>query len=477
MNTTQNSFSLKKNYYNFNPSIENFNSLDEMNEEVKLENLFRKQKISFVWSNVELELVNSLRRTIIGNISTYSIDNVEFFERSSKSETNDSNEFYLYSRKRPIQNNEQIKLRLELLPIKQNFNEIVKKKLYLDNEKTYEIYENKKNSKLYIIKKQNSILPEEYYEKIDITNPNNIHKIEKCISDNLVIEFDILDSKSGDIPFIKKFTENLWLNVNTEYLKCYILIFSFDETLKQIDEKILLENSDIFVENYLITRLKRGQYLKFKANISNNNGSFNSKHTPVCSVSYMIIPTPYLDKLNKENLQELNNIHWSQEQDISENPKHFLFHLQSLEHSTPEDIMELGFENLINILDTTKNIFVNMNEFITTTPKNKFDRDLLIDKKEQEKDNFFIEYYNDKEIRFILINVGFTFIHWFQYRMLQQEVIEFCGYQNPHPKIKEMICYIRFKENYINKIELFIAVIDEMKSDLNKYKLEFSKIN
>jgi DNA-directed RNA polymerase alpha subunit len=434
------SFSLKKNYYHFNPSIVNFNLLNEFDQNVskkKLENLFRKQKISFVWRDVELECVNALRRTIIANISTYSIGNVHFYERPSGTESSDTNEFYLYSRKRPIQNNEQIKLRLELLPLKQNIIETIIDKINIKIRETkkYELIEIE-NDKTYIVKKSTTTTYKFKHQVLELNEEN----LRKIIVDNLVIEFDTINSKNQKNLFIKGFADNLWLNVNTEYLDCFLE--TYDENLSFMkNDDLHFENTDIFVENYLITRLKRGQYLKFRANITYNNGSNHSKHTPVCSVSYMPIPNYYLEKPDLANhIDELNNMHWSHEQDIPEEPRNFLFHLQSLEYETPEKIMELGFNNLIEILKNTKDIFEKMDIFIQSNTDNEFDREILNVRSLQEKDNFFIEYYNDTEIRFILINVGFTFIHWFQYLLLKNNKIEYCGYQNPHPKIKEMIC-------------------------------------
>jgi len=339
------SFSLKKNYYHFNPSITNFDLLNEFNSNInkkQLENLFRKQKISFVWRDVELECVNALRRTIIANISTYSIGNVNFYERPSGAESSETNEFYLYSRKRPIQNNEQIKLRLELLPIKQNIIETILHKIDFKKLKKYELIQiGYSNERTYIVKKL-STGSYKFKHQVCQLNEENLRKI---IIDNLVIEFDTINSKNKKNLFIKGFADNLWLNVNTEYLDCFLE--TYDENLAYMkNDDLHFNNDDIFVENYLITRLKRGQYLKFRANILYNNGSFNSKHTPVCSVSYMPIPKYYLDKPDLENhIEELNNIHWSHEQDIDEEPRIFLFHLQSLEYETPEKIMELVESN------------------------------------------------------------------------------------------------------------------------------------
>jgi len=467
------SFSLKKNYYHFNPSIINFNLLNDFDANVskkQLQNLFRKQKISFVWRDVELECVNALRRTIIANIQTYSIGNVNFYERPSGSESSETNEFYLYSRKRPIQNNEQIKLRLELLPLKQNIIETIMEKIgqIIYNYELIQI----ENDRTYIVKKLTSSLSSyKFKHKVLEFNYDNLKKI---IIDNLVIEFDTINSKNHKNLFIKGFADNLWLNVNTEYLDCFLE--TYDENLAFMkNDDLHFKNDDIFVENYLITRIKRGQYLKFRANISYNNGSNNSKYTPVCSVSYMPIPNYYLDKPDLANhIDELNNIHWSHEQDIPEEPRNFLFHLQSLEYETPEKIMELGFDYLIQLLNETKLIFENMDIFIQSKTEKEFDREILSVRNPQEKDKFFIEYYNDTEIRFILLNVGFTFIHWFQYLLLKNEDIEYCGYQNPHPKLKEMICYIRFKQNQPNKINVFIETIDLMIAKIQNYKVEFN---
>jgi len=475
------SFSNKKSYYFFNPTIDNYSLLDTFNDKIDkklLNNLFKRQKITFVWKNVELEFVNSLRRAIIANIPTFSIDRVDFFERSSQSETNETNEFYLFTRKRPVQNNEQIKLRLDLIPVKQDYIKnvlpIFKRNLNFINliQK-----ENDISKRIYITEKD--VVPKFTYSKIDISTISD-DILTKVIIDNLVIEFDVINSLNhkNNSLFLQGFTNNIWLNVCSDYFSVKLELF--DENLKEIKSELLkLPNDLLFDDNYLITRIKRGQYLKFKAYLNKGDGSINSKYTSVCSVSYLPIPNVYLDDIDN-NISEINNIHWSLEQEIPEDPENFLITLQSLEYETPENIFIQGFDNLQIILQHTKEIFNKMNRFIEIKNQNSltFERSTmsLNSRLEQEKDSYFIEFLNDTEIRFILLDIGYTFCNWFQNRLLLNDKVEFCGYQNPHPKIKEMNMYIRFKENSQNKVQLFIETIDIMINRINEYKIEFSNI-
>lgn len=478
-------FSNKQSYYHFNPSNKNFYLLESFNSNISkndLKQLFRKQRITFIWNNVELECVNSLRRVIIANIPTYSINNVDFFERSTQLETNESNEFYLYTRKRPIQNNEQIKLRLELLPLKQNFiNEIIKNYLKEDFLNNYNIW--LYNDRYILINKVNSIYhTDKEYPNLHFIKSTNVDEqiINNIIEHNLVIEFDVIHSKFENQLFLQGFTENLWLDVCSKYFSIYIE--TFDSNNLNVGIRTLnLPNEIIFIENYLITRIKRGQYLKFKAYININNGNFNSKHTPVCSVTYMPIPIDYINSID-ENIDKINNIHWSLEQNIPENPTTFLFDIQSLEYETPENIMLYGLNELIELLDITNNIFKNMSVFTQNldSVNNDFDRETISKKEKllQEEHNFFIHYYNEKEIKFVLIKVGYTFCNWFQIRLLKlNNNIDYCGYQNPHPKLNEMIMYIRFKENMKidEKINIFIEQVDNMIHDLQQIKSEYSE--
>jgi DNA-directed RNA polymerase subunit L len=475
-------FSNKQSYYHFNPTDINNNILDNFDSKIskqQLNQLFRKQRITFIWKDVELECVNSLRRAIIANIPTYSIQNVDFFERSSQLETNESNEFYLYSRKRPIQNNEQIKLRLELLPIKQDFIKNILNILPKDFINEFDVWI--KNERYILINKSvdNIYQTDKEYPHLNYIQNVNEQILKKIIEQNLVIEFDVIHSKYDGQLFLQGFSENIWFDVCSKYFSVYIETFD-SKNLNVGLKSFEIPNEIIFIENYLVTRLKRGQYLKFKAYLHFDNGSFNSKHTPVCSVTYMPIPINYLKTIDNE-IHNINNIHWSLEQNIPENPTTFLFDIQSLEYEVPENIMLYGINELTNLLNDTKNIFNNMLDFSEKlNPIIEFDRDTISkkDKLEQEQYHFFIHYINEFDIKFVLIKVGYTFCNWFQSRLLILDNIEYCGYQNPHPKLNEMIMYIRFKNilNNRQKINLFIVNIDKMIKDLEKIKSEYHKI-
>lgn len=477
------SFSNKKSFYYFNPTQSNFNRLNTFNEKINkkdLANMFKRQKITFVWKNVELELVNSLRRTIIANISTICIDNVEFFERSSQSETNETNEFYLYTKKRPVQNNEQIKLRLELLPIKQDIIGVIIQDL-INKMSIIKLYKSS-DKRIYIVDK--SVNLPSNFELIENPDENDLRK---TVFDNLVIEFDVIHSteKGTSKTFIQNFTENIWCDITSNYFKVHL--DTYDELLNVVkSDKLVYDNDLIFDDTYLITRIKRGQYLKFKAYLNDGVGAINSKYTPVCSVSYLPIPKPYLDDIDG-NIDNLNNIHWSLEQNIPENPKNFLITLQSLEYEQPENIFIYGLVKLNDILHHYINIFTNMNNYIKEYIKdngNPINNDRstmsLTERMKQEEFNYFIEFMDGREIRFILLDKyysGYTFCNWFQSELLSNSNIEFCGYQNPHPKIKEINMYIRFKSNIDDYIQILIDIINNMKIKISEYQSEFKIFN
>lgn len=469
------SFSNKKSFYYFNPTQSNFNTLNIYNENISktdLANLFKRQKITFVWNNVELELVNSLRRTIIANISTICIDNVEFFERSSQSETNETNEFYLFTKKRPVQNNEQIKLRLELLPIKQDIIDVIKTDL-LNKMSIIKLYRSS-DKRIYIV--DNSVNLPSNFELIEKPDQNDLRK---TVFDNLVIEFDVIHSteKGTSKTFLQNFTENIWCDITSNYFKIHL--DTFDELLNVVkSDKFVYDNDLIFDDTYLVTRIKRGQYLKFKAYLNDGVGAINSKYTPVCSVSYLPIPNTYLHDIDS-NINSINNIHWSLEQDIPDNPKNFLITLQSLEYEQPENIFIYGLGKLNDILDHYISILTNMNSYIKEVgnPINN-DRSTmsLTERMKQEEFNYFIEFMNKHEIRFIFLDKyysGYTFCNWFQSELLLNSNIEFCGYQNPHPKIKEINMYIRFKPNMEVNIQILIDTIVNMRDKISNYQSKF----
>lgn len=95
----------------------------------------RKEKISFKWSDTNLSFVNTFRRILLSDISTFVLGNFQFYNYALPNIQHNEHSKYM-----PVMHNEQIKLVLELIPVSQKYKNV---EVYLGTrEQAYTVPQN-----------------------------------------------------------------------------------------------------------------------------------------------------------------------------------------------------------------------------------------------------------------------------------------------------------------------------------------------
>jgi DNA-directed RNA polymerase subunit L/DNA-directed RNA polymerase alpha subunit len=187
--------------------------------------ILKKEKITFVWSNINLQFANSFRRILISEIPIYVLGN--FYYHNFSIPNTAQNHLFEMSRLQPVMHNEQLSLVLELIPINQ--------------ELCHKIYGGENKNKIMV---------------------NYGYSLEKD-------KFE---------PRGKEIKHNIQ-NVYTSDLNVYVV----DENQNIIE---MIPNSLFFSRKVLITKLKINQKMAFTCSPILGYGKENSKFTPVCSASF-----------------------------------------------------------------------------------------------------------------------------------------------------------------------------------------------
>lgn len=185
--------------------------------------ILKKEKITFIWSNINLQFANTFRRILISEIPTFVLGN--FFYHNFSIPNTAHNHLFEMSRLQPVMHNEQLSLILELIPINQE----LCNKIYGEDKKIMVNY-------------------------------------------GYSIEKEKLEARGVDIK------SNIQ-NVYTSDLNVYVV----DQNEKIIE---MIPNSQFFVKKVLITKLKINQKMAFTCAPILGYGKENSKFTPVCSASF-----------------------------------------------------------------------------------------------------------------------------------------------------------------------------------------------
>lgn len=184
--------------------------------------LLNKEKISFVWSNINLHIANTYRRILISEIPTFVLGN--FRSHNFPIPGTSSSHLFEMSRLQPVMHNEQLSLVLELIPI---------------NQATC--------------------------------------KSEQEDGRNLMVTFgytnagDHLEPKSVDIK----------VPIQSIYTSDLVVYSVKDNHIKELDNSEFFMKKKV-----LVTKLKMNQKLAFIAEPIFGFGKESAKFSPVCSASY-----------------------------------------------------------------------------------------------------------------------------------------------------------------------------------------------
>lgn len=248
-------------------------------------------------------------------------------------------------------------------------------------------------------------------------------------------------------------------NTNNEIMHIYSSDIKFVKDGQELDK-----SKYMIFDNILLTHLKKNESLKFNAHIVYSNVyKESSNFCPVSTIVYSFkrdnkkiqdglkdVPND-LDKKDFE-LLDADRLYMTNDKD---EPSVYEFSLESVGQYTPQNLLNKTFDCISEKLK-------NLREFINHEKESKIS---------VSHADFNLESYD-----FNILDEDDTIGNLLSSYILEDEKIEFCGYDIPHPLDNKLIIRTSLKQQNTmeNNIEVFKNNIDKLLKIIEEVKKEWN---